>query len=136
MGLLPGESRVEFEKLREDLVDEFAPDGALENDVVSTVARLLWRKQNLSTSRTAELARQRRNQIIDEELARRDIRYARRLCEQEKRKPATVEDRLDSAIDKCLKRLLMLKGLKSITAAPRSQTSQIPKSLSANRSAA
>ena len=46
-----------------------------------------------------------------------------------------VEDRLDSAIDRCLKRLLMVKGVKSITAAPRSQPAQLPKSRNQNRSA-
>jgi hypothetical protein len=177
IGLLPGESRAEFENLHKDLVDEFAPDGGIENDVVWTMARLLWRKQNLSTFRTAELARQRRNQIIDEELARRDIpnsiykissyegededRPAReeavRAGEEEARDELgdqyelteedaatvdrltadlVVEDRLDSAIDKCLKRLLMVRGVKSITAAPRSQPAQLPKSRNVNHSAA
>ena len=177
MGLLPGESPEAFEKLHKDIVVELAPDGALENDVVLTVARLLWRKQNLSTFRTAELARQRRNQIIDEELARRDIpnsifsdplyegededRAAREEAVQAGQEEArdelgdqyeltesdaatvdrlvvdlAVEDRLNSAIDRCLKRLLMVKGVKSITAAPPSQPAQLPKSRNQNRSAA
>jgi hypothetical protein len=71
MGLLPGESPVQFGKLRKNLIDEFATQGPLEEDIVSTIARLLWRKQNLATFRTAESARERRNQIIAEEIARR-----------------------------------------------------------------
>jgi hypothetical protein len=177
MGLLPGESSAEFEKLHKDLLADLAPDGALENDVVLTVARLLWRKQNLSTFRTAELARQWRNQIIEETLAERDIpnsifavplydgededrakrAEAVRAGEEEARKKLgdqyelteddavtmdrlaadlAVEDQLDSAIDRCLKRLLMVKGVKSITVAPRSHTAQLPKSRNQNRSVA
>jgi hypothetical protein len=73
MGLLPGESATEFEKLRKNLIDEFAPQGPLEEHIVSTIARLLWRKQNLSTFRTAEWARERRDRIIKDEVARREI---------------------------------------------------------------
>jgi hypothetical protein len=72
-GLLPGEDPAEFEKLHKDLVDEYAPDGPLERDVVFTMARQLWRKQNLSTFRTAELVRTRCNQIINEEIARLNL---------------------------------------------------------------
>src|SRR5262249_47304166 len=177
MALLPGESRAEFEKLHERLVDELAPDGVLENDIVWTVARLLWRKQKLSTFQTAELPRQRRKKIIEEELARRKIPnsiYKVSLYEgEDEDRPAreeavrageeqardelgdeyeltegdaatvdrlmadlAVEDRLDSAIDRCVKRLLMVKGVKSITAVPRSQPAQLLKSRNANRSAA
>jgi hypothetical protein len=73
IGLLPGESPAEFEKHQNDVIGELAPNGPVEHDIVSTIAGLLWRKQNLSTFRTAELARQRRDQIIDEELTRREI---------------------------------------------------------------
>jgi hypothetical protein len=177
IGLLPGESPAEFDKLHKDLVEELAPVGPLEHDVVLTVARLIWRKQNLSTFRTAELARERRIQIIEEELARREIpdspfreptyegedEYlaAREEAEEAAEKQAraelgyryeftendlatedrlmadlALEDRLDSAIDKCMKRLLMLRGVKSITAVPPSQFAQLPKPRSTDRSAA
>ena len=45
---LPGESPADFEKLHKDLISELAPVEALENDIVATIARLLWRKQNLN----------------------------------------------------------------------------------------
>lgn len=59
IGLLPGEERAAFERLYEDLIAELRPDGPLEHDVVRTIARLTWRKQNLDTLRKAESARNR-----------------------------------------------------------------------------
>jgi hypothetical protein len=73
MAVLPGENPAEFEKLRRNLIDEFAPQGPLEGDIVSTIARLLWRKQNLSTFLTAQWAKERRKRIIEDEVARREI---------------------------------------------------------------
>ena len=61
--VLPGESRAEFEKLHRDLVAEFSPSGALEDDIVMTIARLVWRKQNLATLRIAEHARAHRDAV-------------------------------------------------------------------------
>ena len=68
MSVLPGESAAEFEKLHRDLIAEFTPNGPFENDIVVTMARLLWRKQNLETFRIAELARRRCAQIRREKL--------------------------------------------------------------------
>jgi hypothetical protein len=176
MGLLPGEDPVEYDKLHKDLIDELGPNGPLECDVVSTIARLLWRKQNLCTFRTAELARQRLNQITRDELARRDLtnapfdfslpgtheyQTARADAEEAAKAQARdelgdryehtqsdmvtverltadleVEERLDAAIDKCPKRLLMLRGVKSMAIAPRPEPAVLPKALGANRSAA
>jgi hypothetical protein len=179
MGLLPGESPAEFEKLHKNLIGEFAPQGPLEEDIVSTIARLLWRKQNLATFRTAESARQRRNQIIQEEMARRKIpdpiphfpmleinepedaemqaarKYALQEGEQQARdelgeyyeltqrgyhtdaltKDLDVEERLDAAIDKCIKRLLMVRGVKSMSAIPPTHPMQLPKSQTIKRPA-
>jgi hypothetical protein len=45
-----------FHKMHRDVVRELAT-GPLEQDTVATLARLLWRKQNLITIRNAELAR-------------------------------------------------------------------------------
>ena len=54
--VLPGESRAaEFEKLHRGLIAELVPSGVLEDDIVMTIARLVWRKQNLATLRIAEL---------------------------------------------------------------------------------
>ena len=73
VGLLPGENASEFGDLRKAVLDELAPQGPLEEDIVRTIVRLLWRKQNLSTIRAAQWARQRRAQIIADEVARRKI---------------------------------------------------------------
>ena len=61
--VLPGESRAEFEKLHRDLVAEFSPSGALEDDVVMNIARIVWRKQNLATLRIAGHARAHLNAV-------------------------------------------------------------------------
>ena len=57
--ILPGESQAEFEKLHRDTIAEWTPSGVLENDIVMTITRLLWRKQNLDTLHIAEHARRR-----------------------------------------------------------------------------
>ena len=61
--VLPGESRAEFEKLHRDLMAEFTPSGALEDDIVMTIAHLVWRKQNLATLRIAERVRAHLNAV-------------------------------------------------------------------------
>jgi hypothetical protein len=66
--LLPGENPAAFEKLHHDLIAELAPTGALEDDIVATLARLVWRKQNLATFRIAEVARERYSAIKSEKL--------------------------------------------------------------------
>jgi hypothetical protein len=47
--ILPGESAAEFEKLHQELISEFIPNGALEHEIVATIAHLLWRRKNLAT---------------------------------------------------------------------------------------
>jgi hypothetical protein len=163
MGLLPGENPAEFGDLRKSVFDELAPQGPLEEDIVSTIVRLLWRKQNLLTIRTAEWAKQQRNRIIEEEVSRRGIpdeffmpsfdtnkearaEAARAGDEQAQHELGAyyeltqgdiatsdrliaelqVEERLDAAIEKCVKRLLMLRGVKSMSM-PSSQPAHPPK---------
>ena len=63
-GILPGESPAEFEKQHQELIAELSPNGALENDIVATVARLVWRKKNHGTFRIAENARARYQEIM------------------------------------------------------------------------
>ena len=53
--VLEGEDPKEFEKLHRDLIAEFAPKGALEDHIIATMARLLWRKENLATNRLATI---------------------------------------------------------------------------------
>src|SRR5262249_31893990 len=155
--VLPGESRAEFEKLHRGLIDELVPSGVLEDDIVMTIARLVWRKQNLATLRIAERAQSRRaailyeknrdnepSYLIDEDgepvNTRDEEREVERAAESEAQgelgesyefveigSAATfggltseleIQERLDAAIAKCLKQLLMVRGVKSITAAP------------------
>jgi hypothetical protein len=178
--VLPGESVAEFEKLRRDLIADFPPNGALEEDIVADLAGRLWRKQNRATFRTAEVARQHYREIVRREfenfapeLTEKDkeirdwygfseeteLRKKASLAEREKAiraaddiarnelgdmyelakmadtvtvaclmKDLAVEERLDAAIDKCLKRLLFVKGIKLISA---SSSSAPPKRVAA-----
>jgi len=156
--ILPGESAAEFEKLHRKLIAELSPNGALEDDIVATMARLLWRKQNLATFRIAELVRQRCQQITNEmvpqdvplipslgyfkEVDPAEREEAIQAAEDQARKEfgatydlveigetatvdclmneLAVQDRLDAMLDKCLKRLLFLRGLKSLSTTPSS----------------
>ena len=71
--LLPGEDAAAFEKLHRDLIAEFTPVGALEADIVADLARLTWRKQNLSIFRIAELAKTRCRQIDHEKVPQPEL---------------------------------------------------------------
>ena len=150
--VLPGEDLAAFKKLHQECIAHYPPVGPLEDDVVATMARLLWRKQNLPTCRLAELALEyeaaiRREMLPSrlEELLECEVPPAKReaamqAAEDEARKElgaryalveigATVdrllqdlviEERLDARIDACIKRLLHLRGLRSLSTAPAS----------------
>ncbi len=168
--ILPGEDAAEFEKLHRDLIAEFTPNGVLEDDIVASMAHVLWRKQNLATFRIAELARRRRDQIRYEKVPGEKIDYpdltllfreevdpavreaAIRAAEDQARKElgeiyglveigetATIDclmkeldvrDRLDAMFDKYIKRLLMVRGLKSMSSV---SSSASPKRLAGPR---
>jgi len=55
--VLPGENPAKFDKLHQALIAELAPTGALEENIVADMARLIWRKQNLATFRHTENVR-------------------------------------------------------------------------------
>ena len=61
--LLPNEDAKAFKKLHGDLRDELLPIEPLEEDIVLSIARLLWRKENMSTYRVVKWANGRENQI-------------------------------------------------------------------------
>ena len=159
MTTLPGESKAEFKKLEKEVISELTPDGALEADAVSTVARVVWRRRHLGTFRSAELARQRMAQIraemvpamgeveskrsesvefektvIDkwnaaESQAREELGDHYTLVEMGEEatidgllKYLAVLERLDAIMDKALKRLLMLKGIKTLSLASTSDS--------------
>ena len=157
-GLLPGEDPAAFEKLHQDLIAELRPDGPLESDVVATIVRLTWRKQNLETFRIAESARNRysaiRSKIVPSTEPPRTyiplgnfdrnwvppdpaaVKAAREAAKAQAREElggryrfvemgeaATiprmfeeleVEERLLGMIERCIKQLFHLKGLKSV----------------------
>ena len=137
--ILPGEDPVAFKKTHEDIIAELAPDGALEDHIVWTIARLVWRKKNFATLRKGELALEHQSRIqaqirLDEVLEMREA--AMQAADDQARKDLganyelveigevatvdrllqdlAVEERVDAIVDKCLKRLLFLRGLKSL----------------------
>jgi 5-methylcytosine-specific restriction endonuclease McrBC regulatory subunit McrC len=153
--ILPGENPAEFKKLHQSLIEELNPSGPLEKDIVSTIARVVWRKQNLLTFRIAEDARQRSDSIRAEIVPNRNshrlgVDEEKRILEEQRRElgqeyafvelgdKATyerleteleVEERLDATIERCLKRLLYVRGLKSLstaTTSPRREEPQLP----------
>jgi hypothetical protein len=71
--VLPGEDKAAFEKLHHDLFVELSPVGPLEEDIVRTIARYVWRKQNLNTYRLAEAAKKRYNELLTTLIERREL---------------------------------------------------------------
>ena len=154
--LLPGEDRFAFEKLRRQLFDELKPQGRLEQEIVTDIARLMWRKQNLGSYGLTQTIRIFEDVLITsckilsaqkdtEEFVKSADNYKvileakdkveaqeqsvgkaeteRLLKEHDVLKMATfeglmreweVEERLGAMIDRCLKRLLFVRGLKSL----------------------
>jgi hypothetical protein len=150
--LLPGEDPAAFKKLHANLINELKPVGPLEEDIVTSVARLLWRKQNLSTYLFARLAKDRVARIRAEKMskysipipmvktdfpdpdpaavsataeaaneqARKELGPALQLVQMDDDvgsllQELAVIDRLEAMIDRCLKRLLMVRGVKSMS---------------------
>src|SRR6516162_432423 len=177
--VLPGENRAAFEKFHRRLIADLTPDGPLAEDAVETIARLLWRKQNLATFRKAELARKRHAAIRSEhhaaippplllpgqevitlrfsgsdppipveleanraaeDHARRELGGVYELVEIGEAamvdgllRDLEIEERLDAMINQQIKRLLQVRGPKSISAA---LPSAPPKGLPASTKAA
>jgi hypothetical protein len=138
--LLPGEDRTAFEKLHRDLIREFTPDGVLERDIVATMAQLVWRKKHLHTVRNAELAQRRFEEIKDlnsiitfeneinveaaKEQAREELGDAYALVEMNGAASRSglideleLLERLDASIARCLRQLLLARGVKSVSSA-------------------
>jgi hypothetical protein len=152
--LLPGEDVTEFERLHRGIIAEFCPNGPLEEDIVLTMAGLVWRKNNLQIVRAAARAWHRYNRIefrlqnemskdlggsyteseefapeVEKELRRvvdgeaRDelgddykfIEAGKDLTFKEIMSTFEVEARLYAMIDGCIKRLLHVRGLKSLS---------------------
>ena len=45
--ILPGEDPTAFKELHQNIIAELAPVGALEDDIVLTITRLVWRKKKI-----------------------------------------------------------------------------------------
>jgi hypothetical protein len=147
--LLPGEDAAAFEKLHRELIAEVAPIGAFEDETVLTLARLMWRRQNLGAFRVAKLAQDRYATIERQKLiplgggtfgvnrqaaikaahaqARKELGDYYELVElgksatlEQLMKELDVEDRLDAMIDRCVKRLLHWRTLKSLPSSAQS----------------
>ena len=156
MGLLPGEDPAAFEKLHKELVADYSPIGVLEEEVVWTMARLVWRRRHTDTFGAAQRAWERYDRIVrylmGQELMQRGFigsctvsnefppeaqKELRENVEKEAREELgddykfieagrearldsimerfAVEARLDAMLDACVKRLLHLRGLVSLT---------------------
>ncbi len=141
--ILPGEDPADFEKLRQVLKTELAPNGPLEEDIVNEIAGLVWRKQNLDVLRVAELARKRHDEITSEinddtdeyveqhqkkikqeviDTSRKELGCSYELVElgeaasfKQLLYDLDVQERLGAMIDRCLKRLLFVRGVKSLS---------------------
>jgi hypothetical protein len=177
-GLLPGESRAEFEKLHQELISEFAPDGASENDIVTHIAYYTWRKRNLATVRRASSAQARFAAIKHSVLAQSSERAqsaresgpkamsypVMRFEESPKGRDAIeaatdqareefgdsfalveigesatmsglrdeleLHERLDALIERCFKRLLLVRGVKSVSSSSEAASKPVPRLVS------
>jgi hypothetical protein len=146
--VLPGESREAFEELHRGLIDEFNPSGAFEEHIVREIARLIWRKENLSTLHIAQLVQRRWAAVMiphvplhqpteeETEQAKKETRNKQTRLRKELdndyelleignvatfdslTNELEIKERLDSQIARLLKQLLVVRWLKSISAAP------------------
>ena len=66
-GRSPGrKSKTKIEELHRELISELCSSGAIEDDAVANIARLMWRKKIFKLSSTAELAQERYSEILTE----------------------------------------------------------------------
>jgi hypothetical protein len=147
--LMPGEDPAAFRRLHRDLIEELSPTGRLEEETVASIARLVWRRQNLANFAIGQIVElialsientppEKTNLPSSKEelLAGIDeLDQAARRMEKEKEsrkssmdflevaskvaldrlmKELELEERLDTMIERLIKRLMYLKGLKSI----------------------
>ena len=138
--VLPGEDRAAYERLHRELAAELRPNGTFEDSVVADLARLIWRKENLGIFRTAELAQYQYVYLqggrdpdapadAAEQTAPEKLGDRYRWAEMKRfsrigyyAEELRLAERLDGMIDRCLKRLLFVRGLKSMS--PRSAAAQ------------
>lgn len=167
--LLPGEDPAALQELQKALVAELSPTGALEEDIVASITRLVWRKRHLATFRVAtpkrdgpaidpdeaekvyralidkidrsstseriftsegeevtihpsdtpEEAMRKYELFRDDPIYQQQSSFVRREITtfEQLMSILALEERLDAMIDRYLKRLLFLRGLKSLAPA-------------------
>ena len=111
--------------LHERLVAEFGPEEPLEEDIVAYLALLIWRKQNINPSQAG--VHQQEGTPVDlydeegkvNEESRFRIAELSFLNSDFLLRELEIVDRLDSMIARCIKRLLMVRGVKSMAHAER-----------------
>jgi hypothetical protein len=144
--VLPDKDHAEFQKHYRALLSELRPNGPLETDIVGDIAVLTWRKNNLLSMRQRhrdaefhsddridfqrELGRMepQKFQALTEQAIQAEIAEATtidRLMET-----LTVEERIQIMIDRCLKRLLLVRGVKSLLPSSPPQPSPKPQGVS------
>jgi hypothetical protein len=155
LGLLPTEDPVAFKEFCRDILSEYAPVGRSEEFIVAEMARLMWRRQNLSTYHLAKQAGYRRSSIYSklappneydlsyllgakpETRSPEELRMLRKEADEQAstelgaaldlvqigevattdylERELSLAERLDAMIDKYIKRLLLVRGVKSIS---------------------
>jgi hypothetical protein len=63
IGLLPTEDPAEFQKFKQEIFEDYKPDGRSEQVIVEKIACLEWRSEHLSTYDVAMRARNRHSEI-------------------------------------------------------------------------
>ena len=136
--------------MHQSLVAELAPEGVLEEHIVANIARFVWRRDRLNILGIANAAEKRIASIRAKKLkltallgneavwaaarakAREELGEACDLVEigvseEQLAKESETRGKLDDMIDKCLKRFLFLRGLKSMARpAPPSRIAHMP----------
>jgi hypothetical protein len=158
LGRLPTEDRAEYEKFVREIVDEYAPSGRSEVDIVSNMAQLMWRRQNIQTYLIAKCAKALSESIHirlgpgevgpqlvwpkigewkEDTRSSEEIEVMRKAARDEAKSQLgetqelvrlgdvtttefllehlSVVERLDGMIDRYIKRLLMVRGVKSMS---------------------
>jgi hypothetical protein len=96
--LLPGENPAALKKLHDDLIAELSPVGALEEDIVASITRLVWRKRHLATSRVDGSVRDEKKMTtrvvddIDPDKARKEYEA---FCKGMRRESLSSEEKED-----------------------------------------
>jgi hypothetical protein len=142
--ILPGKSETEFKKLHESIIAELNLEGVLEQEIGSSLAHRIWRKKHLAIFLRAEHAQARfadiqmslqETGVIDlfekarpaaEKQARQELGEAYDLVEIGEgvtldglARQLAILERLDRSIEADYKRLLLLRGVKSLSVAPK-----------------